>query len=555
MKITMAQLNYTVGDIVGNTNKIMKVIEDNYRTSDIIVFSELALVGYPPLDLIERPGFLEQQNFYLNQIAKTTEFEDFAIVIGIFEKNNSGVGKPFYNSLAFCYNGKVQYIYRKILLPTFNIFDEDRYFEPGKLVGFHKYKGKKIGFLICEDAWNTSQTLYSFDPVSELFKYSPDFVISINASPSEVNKQVKRYKIFSNISKKYNATIFYCNQVGTNDDISFDGSSFLVENGKLTYVCDSFFEETVTINPENKVNLLDRKETRSDFDIKYEFIYNQLLQGIRDYIYKCGFKKAVVASSGGVDSALVLALAVEAIGKENVVAITMPSEISSTGSVTDSETLCNNLGIKLYSYPIKDNLKMLVSGFKDSFDGLNKSVTKENMQARIRGMILMAFSNEFNYIALGTGNKSEFAVGYCTLGGDMMNVLSVIGDLYKTEVWDLCRYINKRNNKEIIPEVIINKEPSAELYEGQKDTNQLPPYELLDAILIKTIERENIDWKTLDECNEIIKKYKFNDFNKIYSMIDKSEFKRRMAAPTIRVHSVAWGAGRRIPIVQKFNNI
>ncbi len=571
MKISLAQLNMRVGDLEGNFNKIKKVIEDSISMTDIVVFSELAITGYPPHDLIERESFHTDQIFYLNKIKDLTKENDLAVVIGFFEKNETGVGKPFYNSLAFIYNGEIKCKYHKRLLPTYDIFDESRHFEAGDKTSVYEYKGIKLGFLICEDMWNDkavagNKFLYPVNPVKETVDQNSDIIISINASPSNVGKPEYRLEKFSNIVKNYKVPLLYVNQVGGNDDIIFDGTSFAVnEEGDIIYVFNSFEEQTKTFETfrhDGKVLLgySSEKDAEEGNNIKSiddkinNFYYKQIVLGIKDYVGKCGFKKAVVACSGGVDSALVLALAVKALGSENVVAITMPSKISSTGSVSDSEQLCKNLNVKLYHLPISKIFNEFMGEFENTFSESKRSLTKENLQARLRGTALMAFTNEFTeFIPLTTGNKSECAVGYCTIYGDMNGGLAPISDLYKTEVWKLCSFINEFEGNELIPVVIIVKEPSAELYEGQKDSDSLPPYDLLDAILIPYIEGNQINQKIVEDCRQKVKDSGYNQVNKIYKMVDRAEFKRRQSAPTIRIHQKAWGYGRRLPIVQNYN--
>lgn len=560
MKLIAAQLNFTVGDLEGNFQKIKKTIEENDQFNSLIVFSELCLTGYPPLDLIERVGFCEEQLEYFNRLVEFTKGKKSAVLLGYFEKN-TGVGKPFYNAAALIEKGEVKFKYYKRLLPTYNIFDESRHFEPGTSTGLCRWNGINLGILICEDMWNdkaiTNKFIYPVNPVQEVVAAGAQILISLNASPSNVGKPEYRLEKFAAIAEEYDLPLLYVNQVGGNDDIVFDGTSFAVNpNGDIAYFGTSFEESVFGLTWAGKFEPVYGMKRPHAADLKRPksaFYFKQIVMGIKDYVAKCGFKKAVIASSGGVDSALVMALAVEALGAENVEAITMPSEISSAGSVDDSVTLCKNLGVKLYTHPIGGIVNVMLNGmgvFVDKWENL-KSLTKENLQARIRGTILMGFTNQFpGFLPLTTGNKSECAVGYCTIYGDMNGGLAPISDLYKTEVWELCRYINELKGKEIIPVVIVDKEPSAELYEGQKDTNSLPPYNVLDAVLIPYIEGNEIDPKILEQCKVEVEKAGFKDFQKIHRMVDRSEFKRRQAAPTIRVHSKAWGSGRRLPIAQ-----
>lgn len=566
MKILVAQLNMTVGDLEGNTKKILEVVDINRDKADVLVFPELAITGYPPLDLIEQGGFFEEQYENLLKIAEATKGTKLSVILGYFDKH-IGPGKPFYNGLAVLQDGVVSHRYFKRLLPTYNIFDESRHFEPGKEVKVIEINNIKVGLLICEDMWNdkaiTNNFIYPINPIKETVEAGAEVLISINASPSQVGKPRYRLEKFTKITKNYNTPLIYVNQVGGNDDIVFDGTSFVADaDGKLVSTLKSFDEDSAVFevsktNNKLSISIIDgRIESDTLPKSSSEFYFRQIVFGIKEYVRKCGFKKVVIASSGGVDSALVLALAVEAVGRENVVAITMPSAVSSTGSVTDSEKLCENLGVKLYNYPIKSHVDLFMNDFEKYIKKSEKSLTVENMQARFRGMVLMAFSNEYpEYLPLTTGNKSESAVGYCTLYGDMNGGLAPISDLYKTEVWDLCRYINELYGKEIIPVAIIDKAPSAELYDGQKDTDSLPPYPVLDSILIPYIEGNAVDPKVLEQCKKIVGESGFTDFAKIHRMVDRAEFKRRQAAPTIRVHQKAWGAGRRFPIAQNHKPI
>ena len=566
MKIISAQLNYIVGDLLGNCQKILNTIQKAPQDTDIIVFSETAITGYPPLDLVQRKGFVDEQLFCLTKIAEETSKRDLAVIIGYID-HNKGVGKRFKNCLAVCHDGVVQYSYSKRLLPTYNIFDESRHFEPGEGAGVYTYKGVKLGLFICEDMWNDKSScdhLYTVNPIEDVMStdeaLQPDLFISINASPSDIGKIDTRHQMFLNIVRNYGKPLIYVNQVGGNDDIIFDGSSFAISKSGVTAQAPSFeeFESCYEFLESGKDLAFIQNCTGWPYGMA--FVHEQLVLGIQDYVRKVGFKKVVVGCSGGVDSALVLTLAVEALGNDSVIAITMPSAISSKGSVSDSEILCKNLDIPLLTFPISDNVNVFMKEFNKIFGNSTKSVTKENLQARIRGMLLMAYSNEFGSLVLSTGNKSECAVGYCTLYGDMNGGLAPISDLYKTEVWELCRYINKESylaknlpcGTNLIPLEIVDKEPSAELYENQKDTDSLPPYPVLDAVLRLYIEGDLLSLKDIIQCRKTIEQAGFKDFEKILRMVDNNEFKRRQAAPTIRVHKRAWGFGRRLPIAQKY---
>jgi NAD+ synthetase len=542
MKIMMAQCNFIIGNLEYNYNKIISILEnvDDTDNIDLVVFSELALSGYPPLDLIYSSDFVNNQLIYLSKLINASKKFNFAIVIGHISFNK-GKGKPFKNTLSVIEKGEVLTTYHKRLLPTYDIFDEDRYFEPGNFPKYITFRGINIGLLICEDSWGDDQNFYQCNPVEDLMQNENcQMIISINASPSNVGKAQKRMEVISNIVKQYKIPYVYVNQVGANDDIVFDGASFaLNKNGKILSVLKSFEEDTSIVNIFGKTQ---SKKHKQMTDI--ETIYNHVKIGIKDYVTKCNFKKIVVGSSGGIDSAVVLAMAVDALGKENVEAITMPSQYSSDGSVNDSVKLCENLGIKLHNIPIEGMYIKFFINFDYCFSE-KESLAEQNTQARLRGMILMAFSNRFGNLVLSTGNKSEMAVGYCTLYGDMNGGLAPISDIYKMEVFELAKYYNVLHKKEIIPNIIITKPPSAELAPDQKDTDNLPPYEILDIILHRYIHdsmNDLVDYSKIDK--KIIEKVK--------KMVDRAEYKRRQAPPTIRVHTKAWGAGRRIPIAQQY---
>jgi len=541
MNIILAQLNYTIADFKFNSYKIQKTIQDNHN-ADIIIFSELAISGYYPWDLIQDPAFILQQNKELENIIQLSKNVNTAIVIGCVEKNN-GIGKSFFNALKVIKNGEVVKTYRKQLLPTYNIFDEQRHFEKGSdKFAVWNYQNKNIGLIICEDGWNDNGTIYQENPLVELAKEGVDFIISINASPSDINKQADRETLFKKASKKYLTPIIYVNQVGANDSIVFDGASFITnDNGEITVRGKSFKEDIIEVNYNNesfngKIESLPESEE--------EFIFQQISLGLKDYVEKCGFKTIVVGSSGGIDSALTMAIAAKTIGSANVVGITMPSSFSSSGSVGDSEKLCKNLGIKLFNIPIKERVQIEQASFEKTFEQKMNKLTLENIQARIRGQILMEFSNQFGSLVLSTGNKSELAVGYATLYGDMNGGLNLIGDLYKTEVYKLARYINEKFG-DTIPEIIITKEPSAELSDGQKDQDSLPEYDILDSILKTYLENNSAD------IPQLISEYGEPLVKKILHMVHAAEFKRKQAPPIIRVHQLAFGNGRIIPIVKK----
>lgn len=552
MKIVASQCNFTIGDFAGNTAKILDVIEKHEKHSDLIVFSELSLSGYYPMDLIERRGFIEEQDNHLQKILDASKGLRTAIVIGFIDRNDV-IGKPFHNALAVIMDGSIVFKYHKKLLPTYNIFDEMRHFEPGKLSGIWELNGVKIGFLICEDAWNDESTPgYNQVPIHDLVENAADIFISINASPSDIQKQQERIDLLRNKSIKYGKPIVYVNQVGGNDELIFDGNSFAIDSsGKFMQLCDAFTESEGVINYQNNKITTSEKSISNQIKNNEQLFYNQIIMGLRDYCKKCGFSSVIIGSSGGIDSALTLALAVDAIGPDNVIAITMPSHFSSSGSVDDSVDLCQNLGVKLHEISIKDAYDLAVNRFSKSYNQKPSKLTCENIQARIRGQILMEYSNHFGSMLLSTGNKSELSVGYATLYGDMNGGLNLLGDLYKMEVYSLSNYINELHGKEIIPQSIIDKEPSAELSDGQKDTDSLPPYPVLDAILRIYIEHELLSEDEIKHGKKIITDSGFKEVEKIIQMVDRAEYKRRQAPPIIRVHRKSFGIGRRLPIVQK----
>lgn len=553
MKIVMAQLNYIVGDFQGNSEKIISVIKEQGQNCDMIVFSELCLSGYYPMDLLDRSDFIVEQNNYLQQIKDITKDIKAAVVLGYIDENIWS-GKPYHNSLGLFQNGRQIFTYHKKLLPTYNIFDEARYFEPGNLSPVFEYNGYRIGVLICEDGWgDDSENAYRMMPARTIAKENVDFVISINGSPSSVGKQQERMEVFSNLVKDYNFPLVYVNQVGGNDELIFDGNSFVMSfDGECVATLKEYAEDVQEIEFKKGAGFV-KGDVNEDGEY-YQIILDQILLGLRDYIKKCGFSGVVIGSSGGIDSAVTLALAVKAIGAENVKAITMPGPFSSEGSVDDSVDLCRNLQVELFSMSIKEEYQLAVAEFEKTFNEAPKAITKENIQARIRGRKLMEFSNNYGHLVLSTGNKSEMSVGYATLYGDMNGGLNLLGDLYKMEVYGLAKYINEQEGSELIPVEIIEKEPSAELSEDQKDSDSLPPYPILDAILRLYIENEYLSEQEKASDREIISKITAAEIQDVVTKVDRAEFKRRQAPPIIRVHKRAFGVGRRLPIAQRYRS-
>lgn len=542
MRITLAQLNYTIGDFKGNYQLIANTIEKFASSTDLIVFSELCMSGYYPKDLIYHEGFIETQNEYLDKLVVLTRKLNTAVVIGYIDSHKMKKGK-YHNSLCLISNGTIEYVYHKRLLPVYNIFDEARHFRPGKEKGYFRFKNCNLGFLICEDGWvGLNEYRYECDPVDDLEKSDVDAIICINGSPSNIGKQKDRLNLFSNIAKRCQCPLLFTNQVGGHDDIVFDGASFVVDSTGEHIASLKYFEsDAAQITIENKTVTKSSHQPMSVIS-NVELFYRQTILGLQDYLRKTGYSKVVLGLSGGIDSALTLALSVMAIGADKVSAIAMPSQFSSPSSITDAQTLCDNYGIPLFKSPIDEQFHLALKNFEAAFNVTPNAITTQNIQARIRGRILMEFSNQFGALVLSTGNKSELSVGYTTLYGDMTGGYNLIGDLYKTDVYDLANYINKLHPSKPIPQSIIDKAPSAELAPNQKDTDSLPPYDLLDPILKLYIEGDLLPQNELDIYHTISKQDQ-STVEQIRKMVDKSEFKRRQAAPIVRVQRRAFGHG------------
>ena len=552
MKIGIAQLNFKIGDLTSNANKIIEQAKQlNTKGADIIVFPELAVTGYYPWDLLDQPGFINQQLLELDRIALETQNLDSVLAIGCVTFNTQ-VGKPFRNSAILLQNGKVIAQAHKQLLPTYNIFDERRHFEPGSETLVIDIGGKKIAFLICEDVWNDHEDQYINNPIRQAMEKNADVIISLNASPWQTNKHLTRFDMFKEIAEKHAIPFVYVNQVGAHDEIAYDGSSFVISPAnKFSWKADFAHEQTSIIHFDHGMNSEAQSKPWPINESEQQL--SMITLGLQDYMQKCGFTKVVVGSSGGIDSAVTLALAKLALGADNVTAITMPSKYSSTGSVDDSITLCRNLGIPLYNLPIKNSFDVQYEGFLNCFNRAPSRLAIENTQARLRGLALMTYSNDTGALLLTTGNKSEVSVGYCTLYGDMNGGLNLIGDLYKTEVFTLAKKINEIYGT-LIPVNIIEKAPSAELFEDQKDSDSLPPYELLDSILRLYLERDLLSETEIMSAWQIIKSSSTPQplVEKIMAMVDKAEFKRWQSCPILRMHARAFGSGRRYPIAQGF---
>ncbi|MCB0508689.1 MAG: NAD+ synthase [Bacteroidetes bacterium] len=560
MKIGLAQLNYMIGDFNGNFSKMKAAIElaiSNH--ADLLLFSELSVCGYPPRDFLEFHHFINECERYIQQLAEIAG-DKLAIVVGAPSKNPTKDGKDLYNSAYFIEQGKIKYIAHKALLPTYDVFDEYRYFEPNKEFNGVTFKDKKIAITICEDIWDTGEEnpLYRINPVEELAKHKPDILLNLSASPFHAHQAKKRIEVIRKNATQFSLPVFYCNCVGAQTELIFDGGS-VVMNAQGNVVDElPYFEEAVRFyeilsiadSPQSIVISSDSIDHRlSNIDRQQDknptkLIHDALVCGIRNYFQKLGFQKAILGLSGGVDSALVLALAVRALGQENVLSILMPSKFSTAHSVDDSLKLLENLGSPHKIIPIKEVFDVYEKILQPHFENKPFDVTEENLQARIRGNYLMAMSNKFGYILLNTTNKSEAAVGYGTLYGDMCGGLAVLADVYKTQVYELCRYIN--SEREIIPEHILTKAPSAELREGQKDSDSLPDYDVLDKVLYQYIEQhqgpDEIEQLGFDE--QLV--------TRILRMVNRNEFKRHQTPPILRVSTKAFGSGRRMPIVGKY---
>jgi len=553
MKVVMAQCNFTVGDLPGNQALIEAAMQRWGQQADLIVFSELAVSGYYPMDLLDRPSFIHAQNAVLETLkAKTAEISA-AIVVGAVSEN-PWAGKPYHNAL-FVYQGGLEvFHYAKKLLPTYNIFDEARHFEAGQLPGLWLYQGQRVGFLICEDGWNhVSDPSYRIDPVDQLAREHLDLVISINASPSNEEKLQERIAHFSRISQRCDAPLVYVNQVGGQDEVVFDGHSFVLNALGQPVACLPGFSEAQV-----QVDLSDIQAQPTHAVATYSeaaLMFQQLTLGLRDYVKKCGFQQVVVGASGGIDSAVTLALAVAALGPDAVVGITMPARFSSSGSVDHSLQLCAALGIPCHNISIETEFTHSIQRFVESFGEQPSGLTQENMQARIRGKLLMEYSNHFGHLVLSTGNKSEMSIGYATLYGDMNGGLNVLGDVYKLEVYALANYLNQRVEQAVIPSAIIHKAPSAELSEGQTDEASLLPYPQLDAIVRLVIERDLMSASEVKADLDILASVSDEEIHRIARKVDQAEFKRRQAPPILRVHRRAFGFGRRLPIAQRFQPV
>ncbi|OGB08551.1 MAG: NAD+ synthase [Burkholderiales bacterium RIFCSPHIGHO2_12_FULL_65_48] len=564
LRITLAQLNFTVGDIEGNVARMVAAAQQAAREqANIIVFSELSLCGYYPGDMLEETGFQQRIEAGISALQQASaELPQLHWVLGA-PTPARGPGKRLHNSLLVLQGGAVRLQYAKQLLPTYNIFDERRHFEPGPDVAKVLRVGStQVGLLICEDGWNDHGADYATNPFERMRDAAPDLVVSINASPSHTGKREQRHQIFADAARRHGLPILYVNQIGGHDQVVYDGASFAAEpDAGVVFEAQRFVEDVCTLQFDNGHFLSAEGARPAPVPAQglptMDFYRQQIVLGLRDYARRCGFTQVVVGSSGGIDSALTLALAVEALGADNVVGITMPSRYSSSGSVDDSVALCDNLGVQLFTHPIAELVAGYAQQFEASFGKPLVGLPLENLQARIRGTVLMEYSNAFGHLLLTTGNKSEISVGYCTLYGDTNGGLGLIGDLYKTEVFALSRHVNEHAGRALIPQAIIDKEPSAELAPGQRDVDSLPPYPVLDEVLKLLIEGERLSATEHQAAQNFVAQLQTDDagralVQRVRMMVARNEYKRRQAPPIVRVRARAFGSGRQMPIAARY---
>ena len=545
MKIAIAQLNYHIGNFEGNLEKMKSSVANaKKQRADIVCFGELATCGYPPRDFLEFDDFI---GLCEKSIESLTEMADgIAIVVGSPTRNPEKEGKDLYNSAYFLANKQVLHVQHKALLPTYDIFDEYRYFEPATEFKVLDYKGQRIALSICEDIWNVGNEnpLYKICPLDEMMPQNPSLILNLSASPFSYDHAKDRIAVVKANVERYKAPLFYINHVGSQTDVVFDGGSLVVSSQGVVHDEMVYFQEDLIVYDlqEVEATLVDNEQAKH----KTTLIHDALILGIQDYFKKLGFKKAILGLSGGIDSAVTAVLAARALGSDNVRVLLMPSQYSSNHSVADARNLAEKLGIQYDIIAIKPIFDAFESALAPQFTAMEENITEENIQARIRGMLLMAMTNKFGCILLNTSNKSEMAVGYGTLYGDMCGGIAVLGDIYKTEVYDLAHYINK--DGEVIPQNSIVKPPSAELRPGQKDSDSLPEYDILDKILFQYIEKRKSPQDIIDQGfdEKIVKK--------ACRLVNINEFKREQTAPVIRVSNKAFGMGRRMPIVGKYLN-
>ena len=542
MKIALAQINTTVGDFEGNLDLLKEAYQAGVKSGvELVVAPELAITGYPPRDLLLKSGFVEGNLVALGQLAEVAG--EVGLIVGHVGRNESQTGRPATNAVSLLQEGKVIATRTKSLLPTYDVFDEDRYFEPATDNSPVEFNGRQLGLTICEDVWNDDafwkDRRYEANPVDGLVEQGAEIIINVSASPWSLGKERMRHELLASLAANINRPVVYCNAVGGNDELIFDGGSLVIdESGKMLGAGGHFTEESVV------VDLASQSGASPVESVDIQLLHDALVIGVRDYLGKCGFKSAVIGLSGGIDSAVTAAIAVKALGAENVRGISMPSQYSSAGSLDDSKSLADNLGIHYDVISIRDGFEMMKGSLEPIFKGRSEDVAEENIQARLRGLIMMAVSNKFGSLVLTTGNKSELAVGYCTLYGDMCGGLAVISDVPKTMVYELAKWVNREG--EVIPQATIQKPPSAELRPDQKDEDSLPPYEVLDEILERYVVGS-------ESINQIVGAgFDGETVRRIARLIDLNEYKRRQAAPGLKVTSKAFGVGRRIPVAQRY---
>ena len=514
--------------------------------ADLVVFPELSITGYPPRDLVEKPSFVERSEEHLQRLAAETADLLISAICGYVGRSESRAGKGVTNSAAILERGSIRFRQTKMLLPTYDVFDEARYFMPGERQQLYTLNGTQVALTICEDAWNDKQfwerQLYRRDPVDELIAAGGQVLISINASPYHIGKRALRREVFAATVRHHSVPVIYVNQVGGNDSLVFDGTSFAMDaEGNVMASAASFREDLVVVDV-----AVNRGDKHQNFADECEAAYEALVLGTSDYIRKCGFRRVLLGLSGGIDSSLTAVIAADAVGPDNVVGVGMPGPFSSPGSVNDARALAMNLGIRFELVPITPVYEEFLKALDPLFAGAPRDVTEENLQARLRGVTLMALSNKWGAIVLTTGNKSELAVGYCTLYGDMCGGLAVISDVPKTLVYSLARVGNKRHPG-AIPEAVFEKPPSAELRPDQKDTDSIPPYDVLDPILRAYVEEDLSPRRISEQLN-----FPLDLVKKMINLVDRNEYKRQQAAPGIKVTTKAFGIGRRFPIAQKY---
>jgi NAD+ synthase (glutamine-hydrolysing) len=552
MKIALAQINPVVGDVIGNSERIIERIgEARSAGAELVVFTELSVVGYPPKDLLLKPRFVQSNMEAVGRIAESCR--GIAAILGYVEMNADAVGRRLRNAAAYCADGRVKGVRYKSLLPTYDVFDERRYFEPGPEVAIVEHGGTPVGLSICEDLWNDEQLIgrriYKVDPIGQLAAAGARIMINISASPFTLDKQDFRMRLFGNQARKYHLPLVFVNQVGGNDELIFDGASAVFDaEGNVIAQAKAFEEDLLIVDVECRTGILPASGPAriEAYPAKIASLHDALVLGTRDYVRKCGFKHVVLGLSGGIDSAVTAAIAATALGADAVTGVAMPSRYSSDHSRSDAEILARNLGIDFRTIPIAPIHAAFEENLRPAFDGRPPDTTEENLQARIRGNILMALSNKFGWLLLTTGNKSELAVGYTTLYGDMCGGLAVISDVPKTLIYPLARHVNERAGREVIPHGSLTKPPSAELRPDQTDQDTLPPYEVLDAILEQYVEGE----KSVDEITAA--GFDPDTVRKVTRWVDVNEYKRKQMPPGLKVTSRAFGFGRRMPIAARY---